>query len=104
MAENNGGQESEVGSQTTAVNNTSDVKEMNKWQLIAKLSDGLFIKILTLIIIIGGGWYLFKKANPDQILGYLFGVITTAVGYHYHTSKSSQDKQKQLAELNKTGG
>lgn len=58
-----------------------------------------FRKLLALILIIGGGAFLWIKADSAQVVAYVFGLISTAVGYFFNTTQSSQDKTKQIQEL-----
>lgn len=57
-----------------------------------------FRKLLALIVILGGGAFLWLKADPVQVVAYVFGLISTAVGYFFNTTQSSQDKDKRLAD------
>jgi len=75
-------------------------------QTIKELTDGLFRKLLGLILIIGGGVFLWEAAfsgegkYTGEIVGFIMGTaITTVIGFYYHTSQSSSEKGKQLTEL-----
>ena len=70
------------------------------------VTDGIFRKILALVIIIGAGSFLFDIAKADTdteikmaIVGYAFGVITTVIAFYYGTSQSSQDKENKKEML-----
>jgi hypothetical protein len=58
-----------------------------------------FRKLLALILILGGGAFLWIKADSAQVVAYVFGLISTAVGYFFNTTQSSQDKTKQIQDL-----
>jgi len=65
------------------------------------VTDGIFRKILALVIIVGAGMFLSDIAKADTgteikmaIVGYAFGIITTVIAFYYGTSQSSQDKEK----------
>lgn len=60
-----------------------------------------FRKLLALIVILGGGAFLWLKAPAAQVVAYVFGLISTAVGYFFNTTQSSQDKTKKIDELTK---
>lgn len=64
-----------------------------------EITDGLFRKLLALIIIIGGGSYLWIKAPHGEVKAYVFGVISVAVGFYFNTSQGSSDKTKQIEKL-----
>jgi len=60
-----------------------------------------FRKLLALIIILGGGAYLWIEADSDQVIAYVFGIMSTAIGYFFSTTQSSQEKSKQITDLTK---
>jgi hypothetical protein len=71
---------------------------------IAEIRDKAdFRKLLALIIILGGGAYLWIEADSDQVIAYVFGIMSVAIGYFFNTSQSSQDKTKQISDLTKKG-
>ena len=66
------------------------------------VTDGIFRKILALLIVSGAGYFLIDIAKADTgteikmaVVGYAFGIITTVIAFYYGTSQSSQDKEKQ---------
>lgn len=85
---------------------TADPTEIKTSRLdaIKALSDGLFRKLLALIIILGGGAFLWNKADPAQVKAYVYGMISVAIGFYFNTSQSSQDKTKQIQDMAKKGG
>lgn len=70
--------------------------EMNTFK---ELTDGLFRKILALILVVGGGWYLWIAAPKGEVKAYVFSLISVAVGFYFGTSQGSSDKAKQLKEI-----
>ncbi len=78
---------------------------MEQWtEKYKAITDGIFRKILALIIVIGAGNFLFNMAKLDVgdaklIIGYVFGVITTVIAFYYGTSQSSQDKEKKSEKV-----
>ena len=73
---------------------------------IKELTDGLYRKILGLIVIIGGGAFLWKAAfdagatEQKAVIGFIMGVgITTVFNFFFGTSQGSADKTKQIAKL-----
>jgi hypothetical protein len=83
--------ESEVESQVSAVG--GQIKET--------VGKADFRKLLALIVILGGGAYLWRKAESAQVIAYVFGIMSTAIGYFFNTTQSSQDKTKQIQDLTK---
>jgi hypothetical protein len=60
-----------------------------------------FRKLLALIILVGGGSYLWRHADPAAVAPYLYALISGAVGYYFGTTKSSQDKSDKIDDLTK---
>lgn len=89
-------EEQEASEQLSVI---SDQKKPDKLALIKDKAD--FRKLLALIIILGGGAYLWVEADPDQVIAYVFGIMSTAIGYFFNTTQSSQDKTKQITDLAK---
>lgn len=85
--------EEEVASQTTKLEFEGKIKET--------IGKADFRKLLALIVILGGGAFLWLKAPAAQVVAYVFGLISTAVGYFFNTTQSSQDKTKMIDELTK---
>ena len=84
-----------------------------KWneQSIKNLTDGLFRKILGLILVIGGGMFLWKVAFLEEgkftgeIVGFVMGTaITLVLNFYFGTSQGSVDKSKQISEVIENGG
>lgn len=78
---------------------------------IKELTDGLFRKLLGLVLVIGGGSFLWEAAfNSDgkytgEVLGFVMGTaLTTVIGFYYHTSQGSAEKSKQIEAIIKNGG
>ena len=71
---------------------------------IKDLTDGIFRKFLALIIVIGGGWYLWEKAPEGEVRVYVVSLISVAVGFYFGTSQGSSDKGKQIERLTENGG
>jgi len=74
------------------------------------LTDGLFRKLLGLILVVGGGAFLWKAAffkdgsYIKEVMGFVMGTaLTTVIAFYYHTSQSSADKTKQMTEIIKNG-
>jgi len=78
----------------------SQVSEV-KGQVKETVGKADFRKFLALIIVLGGGAFLWLKADAAQVVAYVFGLISTAVGYFFNTTQSSQDKNKKIDELTK---
>jgi len=85
--------EEEVASQTAKSEVEGKIKET--------IGKADFRKLLALIVILGGGAFLWLKADASQVVAYVFGLISTAVGYFFNTTQSSQDKNKKIDELTK---
>jgi len=80
--------------------NTEEVLEVGKIGKFAEIKDKAdFRKLLALIIILGGGAYLWTKADSAQVIAYVFGIMSTAIGYFFSTTQSSQEKSKQITDL-----
>jgi len=79
-------------------------KKPNFVEIFKVITDGLFRKIMAILIVYGAGNFLFNVATQEgstvqeMVIGYIFGVITTVLSYYYGTSQSSQDKEKRLEE------
>lgn len=80
-------------------------------ETIKELTDGLFRKLLGLLLVIGGGIFLWKAAflkdgkYTGEIVGFVMGTaLTTVIGFYYHTSQGSTDKAKQLEKIIENGG
>jgi hypothetical protein len=64
------------------------------------ITDGLFRKVMAILIVYGAGDFLFTVATKEgstvqeMVIGYVFGVITTIIVFYYGTSQSSQDKEQ----------
>jgi hypothetical protein len=83
-------------------NSQDQVLETKETGKIAEIRDKAdFRKLLALIIILGGGAYLWTKADPAQVIAYVFGIMSVAIGYFFNTTQSSQDKTKQISDLTK---
>ena len=72
-------------------------------QTIKSVTDGLFRKILGLLLVVFGGWFLWKVAFLEgskwtgEIVGFVMGTaLTTVIGFYFHTSQGSVDKSKQI--------
>lgn len=75
-------------------------------QLVKDWTDGMFRKILGLILVVGGGIFLWKVAflkegkYTGEIVGFVMGTaLTTVIGFYFHTSQGSVDKAKQLDKV-----
>lgn len=73
---------------------------------IKELTDGIFRKLLGLILVVGGGIFLWKVAflkegkYTGEIVGFVMGTaLTTVIGFYFHTSQGSVDKAKQLDKV-----
>jgi len=73
---------------------------------VKELTDGFYRKILGLIVIIGGGAFLWKAAfspgatEQKAVIGFIMGVgITTVFNFFFGTSQGSSDKTKQIEKL-----
>ena len=75
------------------------VEKIGKFAEVKDRAD--FRKLLALIIILGGGAYLWIEADADQVIAYVFGIMSTAIGYFFSTTQSSQEKSKQITEMTK---
>jgi len=73
------------------------VEKIGKFAEVKDRAD--FRKLLALIIILGGGAYLWTKADSAQVIAYVFGIMSTAIGYFFSTTQSSQEKSKQITDL-----
>lgn len=80
-------------------------------QAIKSLTDGLFRKILGLILVVGGGWFLWKAAflkdskHLGEVVGFVMGTaITLVLNFYFGTSQGSVDKSKQISEVIENGG
>ena len=73
-------------------------------ELFKAITDGLFRKILSFIMIVFGGRFLFNVAANDSgelrtmIITAVLTTLSLIVGFYFGTSQSSQDKE------NKNGG
>jgi len=85
--------EEEITSQTATLEAEGKIKET--------IGKADFRKLLALIIILGGGAFLWLRADAAQVVAYVFGLISTAVGYFFNTTQSSQDKSQKIDELTK---
>ena len=72
-------------------------------QLVKDFTDGLFRKLLGLLLVVFGGRFLWKVAFLEEgkytgeIVGFVMGTaLTTVIGFYFHTSQGSVDKSKQL--------
>jgi len=79
--------------------------------LIKELTDGLFRKLLGLLLIVGGGMFLWKAAfledskHLGEVVGFVMGtVITLVLTFYFGTSQGSSDKSKQIEKLTENGG
>jgi len=81
--------------------------------LVKDFTDGLFRKLLGLILVIGGGVFLWEAAFPasgsgkftGEVVGFIMGTaLTTVIAFYYHTSQSSSEKSKQIEKLTVDGG
>lgn len=68
-----------------------------------ELTDGLYRKILGMIVIIGGGFFLWQAAfgegadQKKEVIGFIMGVgITTIFNFYFGTSQGSAEKAKQI--------
>lgn len=75
-------------------------------QVVKELTDGIFRKLLGLILVVGGGIFLWKTAFLEEgkytgeIVGFVMGTaLTTVIGFYFHTSQGSVDKAKQLDKV-----
>lgn len=69
-----------------------------------ELTDGIFRKLLGLILIIGGGIFLweaaFNKGMYKEVVGFIMGsVITIVVNFYYSSSQGSSEKAKTLDRI-----
>jgi len=79
---------------------------------IKELTDGLFRKLLGIILVIGGSFFLWEAAFESdgkytgEVLGFVMGTaLTTVIGFYYHTSQGSAEKAKQIESIiEKNGG
>ena len=78
-------------------------KESKNWLPVFKVvTDGLFRKLLALVVIIFGSNFLFKIATAVEgetrmmIVGSVITLITTVFVFYFGTSQSSQDKDKRV--------
>ena len=71
-----------------------------KIDLIKIVTDGLYRKVLALIIIVFGGNFLFSVADAVEgeirmmIVASLLTLVSSIIGFYFGTSQSSQDKEK----------
>jgi len=79
--------------------------------LIKELADGLFRKLLGLLLIVGGGMFLWKAAfledskHLGEVVGFVMGTaITLVLNFYFGTSQGSSDKSKQIEKLTENGG
>jgi len=66
---------------------------------IKDLTDGIFRKFLALIIVVGGGFYLWEKAPAGEVRVYVVSLISVAVGFYFGTSQGSSEKSKQIEKI-----
>ena len=78
---------------------------------VKDLTDGLFRKFLGLIMMGGGGSFLWKMAfmpnskYTGEIMGFIMGVaLTTVINFYFGTSQGSVDKSRQIDKLTTNGG
>lgn len=71
-------------------------------------TDGLFRKFLGLVLVIGGGSFLWKAAfgmgegenYTEAVVGFIMGsVITIVVNFYYSSSQGSSEKAKTIDQL-----
>jgi len=74
------------------------------------LTDGLFRKLLGLLLILGGGAFLWKAAflenskHLGEVVGFVMGTaITLVLNFYFGTSQGSSDKSEQIAKLTNGG-
>lgn len=79
-------------------------------ELLKQFTDGLFRKFLGLILIFGGGAFLWEVAFLEggqytgEIMGFVMGVaLTTVISFYFGTSQGSVDKSKQIDKLTNGG-
>ena len=79
---------------------------MMEMETFKQLTDGLYRKILGLVLVVGGGFFLWKVAFLEgnkwtgEVLGFVMGTaITLVLNFYYGTSQGSVDKSKQLTEI-----
>jgi len=84
--------------------------EDDKVKAIKELTDGLFRKLIALIMILFGGAFLWDMAlkTPEManiIVGFVIGtVFSTVLGFYFYTTESSKEKSKQIHDIMTNGG
>lgn len=78
----------------------------DKIKAIKELTDGLYRKILGMVVIVGGGFFLWEAAfgagadQKKEVIGFIMGVgITTVFNFFFGTSQGSADKAKQISKV-----
>lgn len=75
---------------------------------VKTLTDGIYRKLLGILLIVGGGAFLWKAAFSEtgdsrflgEIIGFIMGTaITTVISFWFHTSESSREKSKQIEKI-----